>query len=64
MLYRDIDDLEQWTADKVIIADSNELYQDIELLKERFQLFYADTQIGVSQRRIPDRQCLNRRRPR
>ena len=49
MRHRDIDDLEQWTADKVIIADSNEQDQDfehVELLKERFQQFSADTQIG------------------
>jgi len=49
MLHRDIDDLEQWTAGKVIIADSNEQDQDfehVELLKERFQQFSVDTQIG------------------
>jgi len=54
MLHRDIDDLEQWIADKVIIADSNELGQDfehVELLKERFQQFAADTQ-QIGQERV------------
>lgn len=50
MLHRDIDNLEQWIADKVMVADSNELGQDFEhvnLLKERFQQFAQDTkQIG------------------
>ena len=50
VLHRDIDDLEQWIADKVVVADSNELGQDFEhvnLLKERFAQFEQDTrQIG------------------
>ncbi|CAF0706136.1 unnamed protein product [Brachionus calyciflorus] len=50
VLHRDIDDLEQWIADKVLVADSNELGQDFEhvnLLKERFAQFAQDTkQIG------------------
>lgn len=47
VLHRDIDDLEQWIADKMVVADSNELGQDLEhvsLLKERFQQFALDTQ--------------------
>jgi len=54
MLHRDIDDLEQWIADKVITADSNELGQDfehVELLKERFHQFAADTQ-QIGQERV------------
>ena len=54
MLHRDIDDLEQWIADKVIVADSNELGQDfehVELLKERFCQFAADTQ-QIGQERV------------
>jgi len=54
MLHRDIDDLEQWIADKVVIADSNELGQDfehVELLKERFQQFASDTQ-QIGQERV------------
>jgi spectrin beta len=54
MLHRDIDDLEQWIADKVIVADSNELGQDfehVELLKERFRQFAADTQ-QIGQERV------------
>lgn len=54
MLHRDIDDLEQWIADKVIVADSNELGQDfehVELLKERFHQFAADTQ-QIGQERV------------
>lgn len=54
MLHRDIDDLEQWIADKVIVADSNELGQDfehVELLKERFQQFASDTQ-QIGQERV------------
>ena len=47
VLHRDIDDLEQWIADKVVVADSNELGADLEhvsLLKERFVQFAQDTQ--------------------
>jgi spectrin beta len=54
MLHRDIDDLEQWIADKVIVADSNELGQDFEhvnLLKERFYQFAQDTQ-QIGQERV------------
>lgn len=54
MLHRDIDDLEQWIADKVIVADSNELGQDfehVELLKERFRQFASDTQ-QIGQERV------------
>lgn len=54
MLHRDIDDLEQWIADKVIVADSNELGQDfehVELLKERFHQFAMDTQ-QIGQERV------------
>ena len=54
MLHRDIDDLEQWIADKVIVADSNELGQDFEhvnLLKERFHQFAQDTQ-QIGQERV------------
>lgn len=46
-LHRDIDDIEQWIADKVVVAGSNELGQDFEhvnLLKERFAQFVVDTQ--------------------
>ncbi|RNA19157.1 spectrin beta chain-like isoform X1, partial [Brachionus plicatilis] len=50
VLHRDMDDLEQWIADKVMVADSNELGQDFEhvsLLKQRFAHFEQDTrQIG------------------
>lgn len=47
VLHRDIDDLEQWIADKVVVADSNEYGTDLEhvsLLKERFAQFAQDTQ--------------------
>ena len=30
LMHRDIDDLEQWIADKVVVADSNELGADLE----------------------------------
>ena len=50
VLHRDIDDLEQWIADKAAVASSNELGSDFEqvvLLRERFAQFTADTkQIG------------------
>ncbi len=54
MLHRDIDDLEQWIADKVIVAGSNDEGQDfdhVNLLKERFQQFSIDTQ-QIGQERI------------
>jgi len=54
MLHRDIDDLEQWIADKVIVAGSNDEGQDfdhVNLLKERFQQFSVDTQ-QIGQERI------------
>jgi spectrin beta len=50
VLHRDIDDLEQWIADKAVVASSNELGSDFEqvvLLKERFAQFAQDTkQLG------------------
>jgi len=54
MLHRDIDDLEQWIADKVIVAGSNDEGQDfdhVNLLKERFLQFSQDTQ-QIGQERI------------
>ena len=54
VLQRDIQDLEAWIADKVVVADSNELGQDFEhvnLLKERFSQFAADTQ-QIGQERV------------
>lgn len=54
VLHRDIEDLEQWIADKVVVADSNELGADLEhvsLLKERFAQFAQDTQ-QIGQERI------------
>jgi hypothetical protein len=54
LLHRDIEDLEQWIADKVMVADSNELGQDfdhVNLLKERFAQFAQETQ-QIGQDRI------------
>ena len=48
VMHRDIDDLEQWIADKSLVADSNELGADAEhvaLLQERFAQFATDTQL-------------------
>ena len=54
VLHRDIDDLEQWIADKAIVASSNELGADFEqvvLLKERFLQFSQDTKT-IGQERV------------
>jgi len=54
LLHRDIDDLEQWIADKVIVAGSNDDGQDfdhVNLLKERFRQFSSDTQ-QIGQERV------------
>jgi spectrin beta len=47
VLKRDIDDLEQWIADKETVANSQELgtdYEHVNLLRDRFEHFKVDTQ--------------------
>eukprot|EP00095_Tigriopus_kingsejongensis_P000631 maker-scaffold275_size226830-snap-gene-1.25 protein:Tk00631 transcript:maker-scaffold275_size226830-snap-gene-1.25-mRNA-1 annotation:"spectrin beta chain" len=53
MLNREVDDLEQWIAEREVVAGSHELGQDYEhvtLLWERFREFAKDTEIIGSER--------------
>ena len=48
MLNREVDDLEQWIAEREVVAGSHELGQDydhVTLLWERFREFAKDTQM-------------------
>ncbi|XP_050537659.1 spectrin beta chain isoform X3 [Daktulosphaira vitifoliae] len=53
MLHREVDDLEQWIAEREIVAGSHELGQDydhVTLLWERFKEFARDTESTGSER--------------
>ena len=53
MLNREVDDLEQWIAEREVVAGSHELGQDYEhvtLLWERFREFARDTESIGSER--------------
>merc|ERR550519_2869385 len=53
MLNREVDDLEQWIAEREVVAGSHELGQDYEhvsLLVERFKEFAKDTEMIGSER--------------
>merc|ERR1719423_538226 len=53
MLNREVDDLEQWIAEREVIAGSQELGQDYEhvtLLWERFKEFAKETELMGSER--------------
>ena len=53
MLNREVDDLEQWIAEREVVAGSHELGQDydhVTLLWERFREFAKDTEMIGSER--------------
>ena len=52
-LFREVDDLEQWIAEREVVAGSHELGQDydhVTLLWERFREFARDTESIGSER--------------
>jgi spectrin beta len=54
MLNRDIEDLEQWIAEREVVAGSHELGQDFEhvtMLRDRFKEFARDTE-AIGQERV------------